>query len=82
MVHLKKGNIPDKMFNKIQLRAGVKVEKEHTDDPKIAKQIAKAHLSESPDYYKYLKKMEKCMEKHSQKSKFDVMRKEYKRGYV
>jgi hypothetical protein len=81
MVHLKKGNIPDKMFNRTQLMEGVKVEKEHTNDPKIAKQIAKAHLSESPDYYKYLKKMERCMKKHT-KSKFDVMREEYRKGFV
>jgi hypothetical protein len=43
MVHLKKGNVPDKMFNKTQLRLGMKVEREHSNDPKITKQIAKAH---------------------------------------
>jgi hypothetical protein len=84
MVHklkLKKGNIPDRMFNKTQLLKGIKVEKEHTDNPSIAKQIAKAHLSESPEYYKYLSKMEKCMEKHT-KFKFDVMREEKRKGMV
>jgi len=64
MVHLKKGNILDKMFNKYQLMKGIKVEKEHTDNPSIAKQITKAHLTENKDYYKYLSKMEKCMDKN------------------
>jgi hypothetical protein len=63
-MHFKKGNIPDKMFNKLQLMEGIKVEKEHTDDVNIAKQIAKAHLVENPNYYKYLKKMERCMDKN------------------
>lgn len=63
MVHLKKGNIPDKFFNKYQLMKGVEVEKEHTNDPSIAKQIAKAHLKEDPNYYKYLEKMEYCMKR-------------------
>jgi hypothetical protein len=60
--HLKKGDIPDNRFNRIQLNIGTKVEKEHTNNPSVAKQIAKAHLTESSDYYKYLRKMEKCME--------------------
>lgn len=61
---LKKGNIPDSRFNKRQLAMGVKVEKEHTNDPKIAKMIAKAHLSEIPNYYTYLNKMERCAKVH------------------
>jgi hypothetical protein len=36
----------------------MKVECEHTDDPELTKQIAKAHLSEDPNYYKKLKVME------------------------
>jgi len=55
-VKLKWGWLPDKRFNKNQLRAGIKVEKEHTNDACIAKQIAKAHLIENPKYYKKLKK--------------------------
>jgi len=51
------------MFNKSQLLKGMRVEREHTNNPRIAKQIAKAHLSENKNYYKYLTKMEKCMEK-------------------
>jgi len=53
---LKHGNKPDSMFNKVQLRMGIKVEKEHTNSSKISKQIAKAHLMEDPKYYTKLKK--------------------------
>lgn len=44
------------------LKQGVKVEKEHTNDNKIAKEIAKDHTVESPKYYKELAKMEKKIE--------------------
>jgi hypothetical protein len=50
---------PDSDFDIEQLRNGIKVEMEHTKDPKIAKEIAKDHLSEDPNYYKKLKKIEK-----------------------
>lgn len=52
-------DVPDDKFDKDQLEMGVKVEQEHTDDPYIAKIIAKDHLVELPDYYSRLKKMEK-----------------------
>jgi len=55
---LKKSEIPDDQFDPIQLKMGIEVEKEHTDDPEIAKAISKAHLSELPDYYTRLAKME------------------------
>jgi len=41
-----------------QLDMGIEVEMEHTTDPKIAKRIALDHLSEIPDYYTRLAKME------------------------
>jgi len=41
-----------------QLRMGIKVEMEHTDDPQIAEKIARDHLMEIPDYYTRLIKME------------------------
>jgi hypothetical protein len=49
-------------FDKEQLEAGTKVETEHTDDPAKAQQIAMDHLTEDPQYYTKLKKMEagKC----------------------
>ena len=42
-----------------ELKKGIKIEMEHTKDPKIAEQIALDHLSEIKDYYTRLVKMEK-----------------------
>ena len=57
------GGLADKKtpkdFNPVELEKGVKVEMEHTNDPKLAKEIAMDHLTEDPDYYKKLAKMEK-----------------------
>lgn len=53
---LKKGNIPDSKFDKTQLKIGIKVEHEHTNNNSIAKAIAKAHLVENKNYYKVLKR--------------------------
>lgn len=47
------------LFNKTQMKMGKAVEREHTNDPKQASEIAKDHLAEIPDYYTRLKKMEK-----------------------
>lgn len=41
-----------------QLEKGIKVEFEHTKDKKVAEQIAKDHLFETPDYYDKLAKVE------------------------
>jgi hypothetical protein len=41
-----------------QLAKGVKVEMEHTDDERVANEIARDHLSEYPDYYDRLEKVE------------------------
>lgn len=41
-----------------QLKAGEKVESEHTKNKAIARQIALDHLEELPDYYDKLKKAE------------------------
>ena len=43
---------------KHQLKLGIAVEMEHTNDKKIAKEIAMDHLVELPDYYTRLKKIE------------------------
>ena len=56
-------NRPDSDFDPEQLKAGIKVELEHTSDRSKAEEIAKDHLTESPDYYKKLKVMEADMEK-------------------
>lgn len=39
-----------------QLKIGIEVEKEHTDDEKVAEKIARDHLAEDPHYYTKLKK--------------------------
>ena len=49
---------PDDKYDAKQLAWGIKVEKEHTDCSIIAKEIAKDHLAELPDYYTRLAKME------------------------
>lgn len=51
-------DVPDEKFDTNELAMGIEVEKEHTDNPSIAKEIAKDHLAELPDYYTRLKKME------------------------
>lgn len=46
-----------------QIKKGVKIEMEHTDDKKRATEIAMDHITEFPDYYDRLIKMEKAAEK-------------------
>lgn len=48
----------DSDFDKGQLDKGQKVEMEHTDDPEIAREIARDHLTENPKYYDELEKIE------------------------
>ena len=55
----KHNNVPDSNFDPKELAMGIKVELEHTDDRSVAKNIAKDHLTELPDYYSRLRKMEK-----------------------
>jgi hypothetical protein len=45
-------------FDLDQLSMGIDVEMEHTDDTMVAFEIAMDHLTEFPDYYTRLKKME------------------------
>jgi hypothetical protein len=47
------------LVNKKELAAGTLHEMEHTRSKVIARQIALDHLSEIPDYYSRLSKMEK-----------------------
>jgi hypothetical protein len=51
-------DVPIEKFCSKQIKLGLDVEKEHTDDPSIALQIVKDHLIEIPDYYTRLKAME------------------------
>ena len=46
-------------YDNQQIIKGMEVEMEHTDDPKIALEIAMDHLEEIPNYYDHLDKMEK-----------------------
>ena len=57
--HGRADNQPDANFDSEELAKGVKVELEHTDNKDLAKEIAKDHLSEMPDYYTKLIEMEK-----------------------
>lgn len=52
----------DSDFNPKQIAMGAKVEKEHTPDPAKAREIARDHLEEFPQYYTALKQMEKRLE--------------------
>jgi len=51
-------NKPDSTFPADQMSMGKKVEKEHTSDPAVAKEITKDHLTEDKTYYTKLEKME------------------------
>ncbi|NIT79606.1 MAG: hypothetical protein GWN58_33150 [Anaerolineae bacterium] len=48
----------DEDFSKEQLDMGQKVEMEHTTDPEVAREIARDHLTEDPEYYTKLKTIE------------------------
>lgn len=65
LVNLKDSELPDDKFDSKELEMGIKVEKEHTNSPIMAKAIAKAHLNEMPDYYTKLLAMEKANESFS-----------------
>ena len=55
----------DSKFPEDQMEKGIEVEYEHTDDPAIAKEIAKDHLVEDDEYYDYLEDMEELMKESS-----------------
>ena len=42
---------PDNRFDPKQIEKGIEIEVEHTDDKDLAKEIAKDHLEEVPNYY-------------------------------
>tara|TARA_R110001599_G_scaffold236609_3_gene435934 strand:+ start:3848 stop:4078 length:231 start_codon:yes stop_codon:yes gene_type:complete len=48
----------DSDFDKDSLEQGIKVEMEHTTDKEVAKEIAKDHLMEDPEYYTKLATIE------------------------
>lgn len=58
LVNLKGSHVPDEKFDPEELKMGIEIEKEHHDNPMIAKAITKAHLLECKDYNSRLRKME------------------------
>ena len=52
-------NLPDREFSADSLAEGAKHEHEHTRNDQVAKEIAKDHLSEDPQYYEKVKEIEK-----------------------
>lgn len=72
---------PEERYDREQLEKGVKVELEHTNDPELAKEIAKDHLEESKDfkdgtgakYYDRLDEMEEEMEEDLSKKKAKLL---------
>lgn len=53
----------DEDFDADQLKRGIEVEKEHTDNEFISKLIGKTHLLECPDFYTYSDRAEKQCKK-------------------
>lgn len=62
---------PDSEFDPKQLQKGIEIEMEHVKNKDLAKEIAKDHLTEIPNYY--------IMEDGS--SRLDVMEEEANREY-
>lgn len=60
-----KEGFSEKDANPDELKLGIEIEMEHTDDPKIAKKIALDHLAEIENYYTLLTKMEADAKKNS-----------------
>lgn len=56
-----------------EIKMGLGVEREHSPDPKVAKEISKDHLDEFPDYYTRLDKMEKSAKKAKPKKEVKEM---------
>lgn len=73
-------DMPDDQFDENQLEIGVRVEMEHTVDPDKAREIAKDHLMEDPEYYTKLLKMEKgeCDGNKSGNSESDAVSEKFK----
>lgn len=66
----KHNHISDDEFDPKELEMGIEVEFEHTNDPEIAKAIAKDHLAECSDYYTRLAEMERECENEKYRIKY------------
>jgi hypothetical protein len=67
-------------FDPKQLAMGKKVEVEHTDNVKVALEIAKDHLTEDPEYYAKLERMEQGKCNMAAKGHFKLIPKHGRRG--
>lgn len=56
----KADNVPDREFSSQTLSEGQKDERDHTNNDQVAKEIAKDHLLQDPQYYKKEKLIEKA----------------------
>ena len=56
-------------FPKKDIEKGIHVEKEHTNDPDLAKEITMDHLKEHKDYYIGLKHMENALKEIEERAK-------------
>jgi hypothetical protein len=59
----KADKLPESSFDRRALAQGTKVEREHVKSKRMAKEIASDHITEFPNYYPELKKLEKKLEK-------------------
>lgn len=61
-----------KKFNPRALNKGRKIEMEHTNDPEIAEEIAKDHLTEDSEYYEKLEKYVEAFYRYAQDAQLDT----------
>lgn len=59
-------------FDPKEVEMGLKVEREHTDDEEIVQEIVTDHLTEIPDYYTRLKKMEDAAKKEGNARRAEI----------
>lgn len=69
----KADNLPDRDFSAPALAEGAKHEHEHTRDDQVAEEIAKDHLSEDPQYYEKIEKIEKGAEAEPKPKKRNIL---------
>ena len=55
----KHDDVDDSSFNADQFAKGIEIEREHSDDLEVIESLVRDHLSEDPNYYTKLIKMEK-----------------------
>jgi hypothetical protein len=66
-------------FAKDAIAKGTQIEMEHTDDPMLSVEIAVDHLSEFPEYYEELEKMEAKMKMQTEQNPSESFEKKIKR---